>query len=105
MKRTLLTVLLVFGLYSEAALAQRHWYGAGGDSCGRWLAARARSDWFSYTNWVFGFVSAANLYERRPLRETDAEAMKVWLDEYCRKNPLEPLSGAALKLVEELRPR
>ncbi len=77
-------------------------------SCGAWvgssddLAVRAQ-----YHSWFRGFVSGYNfgnpgnqvLLARMP----DEQTLYLFVDKYCRDNPLKPFVSAALKLVEELR--
>jgi len=34
----------------------------------------------------------------------DQETLSLYIDKYCRENPLKPFVGAAFKLIEELAP-
>jgi hypothetical protein len=63
-----------------------------------------------YSAWVMGYLSRAAA--ERPgdiLVVVDADAVEGWLDNYCSKNPLDPIVEAAEKLESELvtrtRPR
>jgi len=87
------------------------------DSCASWGASRKREDdslnsnvqaridsAFSRT-WLWGFVSGASAYGRRPLADVTIGAIDAWTDKYCADHPLDRLSTAGLKLVEELAAR
>ena len=77
-------------------------------SCGTWVKSAdvtwARAQYYS---WFRGFVSGYNLgnpgnqvqLERMPNEQT----LYLFIDKYCRDNPLNPFVSAAFKLVEELR--
>lgn len=92
-------------------------YGAGGDSCGTWLATRNAKDTGGmltsslYNQWLLGWVSAAGYYGEalgKPLgkpmrlRTTDGAALFAWVDNYCREHPLDPIALAAARLVATL---
>lgn len=48
-------------------------------------------------------MSAAGYYGMPgPLRDTDAEAVAAWVDNYCREHPLNNIREAAASLVDEL---
>lgn len=79
-------------------------------SCGAW-AQSAADKWgrAQYLSWFRGFVSGHNFgnrdnqvhLERMPNEQT----LYLYIDKYCRDNPLNPFVSAAFKLVEELRER
>lgn len=77
-------------------------------SCGVW--ARSSNNKFERTQyiiWFRGFISGYNyakpvgqiLPDRLPSNET----VELYVDKYCRDNPLAGFPGAAFKLVDELR--
>jgi hypothetical protein len=76
-------------------------FGWGNDSCGKWLASASGSDErYVYTSWILGWVSAAEYYGvDGKLRDTDADAMEAWVDNYCHKRPLESIESAAEALI------
>jgi hypothetical protein len=37
------------------------------------------------------------------LRGRDADGLTVWIDNYCRRNPLHPIMRAMVELVKELK--
>ena len=104
------TCLLLCGLLCSAATlrsASRPTgtiYGVGNHSCGKWLATEHDSDeMFINHNWVLGWISAADHYAvHGGLRETDADAIVAWMDNYCRERPLKSVDDAAAALVREL---
>jgi hypothetical protein len=81
-------------------------YGAGGSSCGQWLADREKPMHHVELNWVLGFVTASeNFFGELKLpmpRHTDANAITAWVDKYCRENPLKNIADASANLVIEL---
>ena len=80
------------------------------NSCGTWVKSsddimgRAQ-----YHNWFRGFVSGYNF--GNPDNQVSLSAMPneqtlyLYVDKYCRENPLSPFISAAIKLVKELRER
>ena len=78
-------------------------------SCGAWTrsatreAARAQ-----YASWFRGFVSGHNFgnpESQVPMGQMPDDAtLYLYIDKYCRDNPLNPFTSAAFRLVEELRP-
>jgi len=78
-------------------------YGAGGPSCGKWLAERKGTNWYTMGQWLLGWLTAAGYYNvRGGLRETDSDAATAWVDNYCREHPLDNLVVAPGHLVDEL---
>jgi hypothetical protein len=91
----------------EVAKAEgRDYFGVGGDSCGAWINARAKSDAARHGSWVLGYISALNVWgvigREDALKNVDAAGIYQWLDTYCQENPLETIATAAGKLVREL---
>ena len=37
------------------------------------------------------------------LRGRDADGLTAWIDNYCRRNPLHPVTQAAHELIKELQ--
>jgi hypothetical protein len=75
--------------------------------------------WASHTQWVFGYIVAFNISIAADLSRAtgsspesfdlldglDNKAIAAWVDNYCRENPLDPVTVAAKKLVDELTMR
>jgi hypothetical protein len=77
-------------------------------SCGAWAkSAHDKLGRAQYDSWFRGFVSGYNFgnptnqvqLERMP----DPDTLALYVDKYCRENPLNPFVSAALDLVRELR--
>jgi len=84
--------------------------GAGAESCGHWTIVRDQAkpnlvwppEFWAYTSWVLGFVSAANSYAwpKHNLME-GADGFGVWglMDNYCKSHPTDTISDAASAVV------
>ena len=113
MKIRLRSALAALLLASPAVLAQEKLVSVlsyEDTSCGAWVKS-ANDKWAraQYHSWFRGFVSGYNFgnrdnqvhFERMPNEET----LYLFIDKYCRDNPLNPFISAAFKLVEDLRER
>jgi hypothetical protein len=81
----------------------------GDRSCGKWIADRPSnpSDQsigrLSNTGWLVGFMSgAASASGRDILERTDGQSIVLWMDNWCRANPLEYVADGAMVLFVEL---
>lgn len=77
-------------------------YGAGSSSCGEWVSERATGSWHSKGQWMLGVISAVGYYSVSDLKKIDSQAFAVWMDNYCKENPLSQFSEGVYSLVEEL---
>jgi len=85
----------------------------GTNSCESWVdarknegtAVRATGVAMASRAWMWGFVSGASTYGRRPLGRVQAQAVDAWVDKYCWDHPLVALDEAGRVLVEELAAR
>lgn len=79
--------------------------GPGADSCGQWTQARQRRDGsdVAYLAWLAGYLSGANQWGAGDVlagrRVTDAA---LWVDGYCRDNPMVTVKRAGDALVGHL---
>jgi len=77
-------------------------------SCGVWVKSTEK-EWAraQYLSWFRGFVSGYNFGNpgnQVPIgRMPDEQTLYLFIDKYCRENPLNPFVSAAFKLVEESR--
>jgi hypothetical protein len=77
-------------------------------SCGAWAKSRpdsaARAQ---YLAWIRGFITGVNYASPKRqialVRLPSDETTELYVDKYCRENPLSEFPGAAFRLVEELR--
>jgi hypothetical protein len=84
--------------------------GQGNRSCGSWTQVRSTKSAQNglYAQWLAGFVSGVNWAITDPpdiLTGMDFEALAAWVDNYCKANPIERVSTAAIMLVQELQAR
>ncbi len=79
--------------------------GAIDNTCADWVTARDRKKAQAYEFWLTGFVSGINIsndYSNDFLRGIKANSLELWMDKYCRENPLKTIPEGALQLVTEL---
>ena len=113
MKRTILVALLT--MISTGTWSQEYWLiGAGNKDCGRYISENQvkGKDYYANTAWVDGFLSGVNAaftslkYKDITLgKASSAESRILWIENYCRANPLDNLAGATDALVAELNKR
>ena len=111
--RILVLAVLLAGSFS--AHGYTIYYGAGTNSCGKWVEERKdRQNWRPAIAWIQGWVSAAGYYDAATtlgynasgdLFRTDVKAMTAWVDNYCRQNPSDLIRDSAKALVIELAKR
>jgi hypothetical protein len=69
-------------------------------SCGRWFQPESGF----YKAWLNGFLSGIAFGTNVDiLKGTDKESIYLWIDNYCRANPLKDLDDAGLALFDELK--
>jgi hypothetical protein len=80
------------------------------DSCATWTTNRAGGGYHpqEFTGWILGFVSGFNAFgpgngDIAP--SVRAHGLLGWIDNYCKDNPLDPVTTAGFKLVAELKRR
>jgi len=77
--------------------------GNGTVSCGGFI--QRRDEYAFFTTWVEGYLTAVNMRTSDTiniLRNTDIHGAMLWLENYCKNNPLENFNKAVYYLVEEL---
>jgi hypothetical protein len=107
MNRLLGAVAVATALMSTTAPAATIF---GGYDCGQWVN-RPRGRSHPAESWLLGFLSGrstghsfARLSPKDPLDALNsADQAYVWMDNFCRANPLRQLDGAANELFEELK--
>jgi hypothetical protein len=87
-------------------------FGEGSMSCGQWLAAGQAHSVLRYEAeaWVRGLLTGMNAGNPDPAEhfvgdESDPAVNRLWLDNFCRKQPLASLFEAAMVLRYELKYR
>ncbi len=104
------TIVIAIGLalWATGASAEYAVLGPGNRSCGYWEQQRRTGNAYGLQAWVLGYLTRANYDEGRNrdlTAGTDAQGIFVWIDNYCRANPLKDVAAAAEHLVETLEKR
>ena len=72
-------------------------------SCGVWINDKGTMQEPGHFSWLLGFLSGISIATDNDfLRGTESESISLWVDNYCRANPLDTLSGAGQLLAAEL---
>ena len=103
MKTWTLAIATTLCLITESGQAQTMF---GGPDCGAWLKQERDID----KSWFLGYLSGlnvrhdlANLKPRNPLGKLDsADQAFVWMDNFCKANPLRKVATGGYELLEEL---
>ena len=81
----------------------------GARSCGTWIESRTDNSsgksWASLASesWLVGYLSGlAGGIDKDFLKGTDAPSIFLWVDNYCRSNPLKAIDDAGIALALEL---
>jgi hypothetical protein len=117
MKRIFLTAVALFVAQLAAAADENGQYAtlaaSNENTCGTYISARdeAHHGQFArqnmYKSWLMGFVTgydfgAPDTYDIAP--SMDLDAMMLWVENYCRRNPLASFAQSAGALVTQLAP-
>lgn len=106
MKTKLLTALLTVLLSSPAFTQPVVTIGAA--DCGQWIARKGNNFTDIRTNsWLMGFMTGLNFDGRGKnlLSKVSAEQIFLWMDNYCKANPLDTVVKGGQILMEELDKR
>lgn len=98
---TLCCALFVFSVNAQPVTVM------GAQSCGKWVAERGNLVQYSRNfGWLTGFLSGMSAATRvDAMGPVDGDSIALWVDNYCRANPLARMDTAATVLFDELRPR
>lgn len=80
----------------------------GSASCGEWVQNRAKGDEklanAAQEFWLLGYLSGvANGLGVDFMKTANAASIELWMDNYCRNNPLDNIADGAVKLSRELK--
>jgi hypothetical protein len=114
MRNTLLTLALCLSTCPLTAFGQSQARDAipvmsfDDTSCGAWSRSQNTAQLREvYLFWIRGFVSGFNhgsrQYQVQLGAMPDNDTLALYVDTFCRENPLSPFIGAAFKLVETQR--
>lgn len=104
------TFLMVVSGYATNASAGAI-QGAGAIPCSKWVEDRASGDHNMTLAWVMGFMSSYNHYINESGKkngvfwENNYNSIALWMDNYCRRNPLETVYSGSYMLIEEMKIR
>lgn len=80
------------------------------DSCGYWSEQRRQTTGRSqmWEGWILGFISGLNVFganNGNVAPGLQADGLLGWIDQYCSAHPLDRVTLAGFKLVDELKRR
>jgi hypothetical protein len=96
---TSMAVLLLGVSFSASGVTIR-----GTPSCGKWVEDRAQKGWgaINSQSWVLGFLSGvAAATEKEIIKGIDNPSIFLWIDNFCKANPLKDVADASHELVLE----
>ncbi len=103
MKEVSIGLSLIFLLGSTTAHAQQSIFIRGFTSCGKWIEEKSPSTKHGQTMWFLGYLSGISMGLNKDLiRHADVESIVLWVDNYCRANPLKDTGDAGSSLALEL---
>ena len=105
--RVLMVALLAVGFLvfssAEAKVVTAHRFG-----CGKWIEARESKGAAAHVveNWADGYLSGLAIgtgieFWRKGGNRLDKESAYLWIDNYCRANPLKTTAEASSALFRE----
>jgi hypothetical protein len=77
----------------------------GQPSCGEWVAQK-KLQWNNIRNqsWLAGYLSGLSVaYNADVLKRPDLESLALWMENFCKANPLVPVSTGGTILFEDLK--
>ncbi len=111
----LCAILVAFHPGALATDSEGNYRAFGNRSCSVWVGARKVPNedknylvFISLVNWISGYLTAYNKYTQNIYNitgETDLDGIHLWIDKYCRENPLSGVGEAMELLIPELWPR
>lgn len=98
-------VLLLVGLLASSLVIAKPVTILGITSCGNWVKARSEKDTLElvYRAWLHGYLSGIAVESEKDLLDaTDSESLALWVDKFCKANPLDNVGNAGYFLATEL---
>lgn len=103
MKR--LKLLLISFTIAAAASSEASVLIRGAAKCGSWVSDRNVGGALTAANefWLLGYLSGLAVGARLDfMRTADPKSLELWMDNYCRNNPLDSIATGADALATEL---
>jgi hypothetical protein len=106
--KNLLAACLLTVLFSVNASALPYSiYGVGAQSCETWVKDRNGKNHDYHRAWLLGYISGVGAVGSASvsfsLQETGIEAMVVFVDNHCQKNPVVKIEDAGYALAQAMR--
>jgi hypothetical protein len=82
--------------------------GYGVQSCGAYVTERSGGNDNPFRGWLTGYLTRYNYavgHTYNMLGSTDLDGALLWLENYCRANPLDDFEIATRKLIAALSPK
>ncbi len=96
-------------LFSVSSFAEIRNYGHGSETCRSYVRVRElaqdgdrpyRIEELAYHSWFKGFATKFSIDSNSDvLKKKDDNALFLWLENYCKANPLKPFLSASLALL------
>ena len=75
----------------------------GSASCGSWVNEKSVTVNAAYQLWLMGYLSGFAIGTGKDiLKGTDSQSIALWVNNFCKANPLQDMSDAAFQLANEL---
>ncbi|MER9393872.1 MULTISPECIES: hypothetical protein [unclassified Mesorhizobium] len=100
-------VVFISALFSiSGAVAEGSISTLGAIDCGKWVEARSGRKAISFEAYLVGFLDGVAFGSQTEFwmadgRQINAEQTYLWMDKYCRENPLTEIVNGAYKLMDE----
>jgi hypothetical protein len=106
-KKLLMVAACVFFAPGYCAAAPVNVIGFQDMSCGAWAASKSiPSNRTVFVYWIRGFLSGHNYAnQEHQVPTVSDDTIELYVDKYCRENPLLNFPGAAFRLTDELTGR
>lgn len=99
--RALITTLCLLAACSAGAESINT---RGGMPCGKWIDLRGPGKYNWGEVWLDGVLTGQAMARRQDLlKDTSPQSLYLWMDTYCRNNPLKSTTDGAAQLVVELQ--
>ena len=101
MKTKLIAAFITLTVSSPVLAQTKIFTMIGEPDCGKWINQNSIPN----KAWLLGFLSGVNITfkdSKDALGKVNAEQTYLWMDNYCKKNPLEQLATGAIDLYVEL---
>lgn len=95
---TLLTVTVAISITANAQIR-------GATSCGNWISERNTMSIgeAGYEGWIIGFLSGVSGTQHIDFTYIDNPSIFLWVDKYCRNNPLLTVADASIDLLKTIK--